>query len=167
MTGLMAAVICVVSLLQISLPTGVPLTLQVFAVALSGYVLGWARGSLSVLIYIAVGLVGAPVFAGFMGGPSVFFGPTGGFLAGFLVLSLLSGTGKDKGAAAAVALGILGLVFCHALGILHYMNVMKSEALTAFLTVSLPYIFKDTALLVGAYFVSLPIKKRIKKETSR
>ena len=162
----MAAVICVISLLQLPLATGVPLTFQVFAVALSGYVLGSLRGTGAVLIYAAIGLVGVPVFSGFVGGFSVIFGPTGGFIAGFFLLALLTGLGRDKKTVVAILLGMLGLTFCHAIGILHYMNVMKIEALSAFLTVSLPYILKDMALLVGAYLVSVSVKKRIKKETS-
>ena len=164
MTGVMAAVICVISLLQLPLSTGVPITLQVFAVALAGYLLGWARGSVAVLIYIAVGLVGVPVFSGYMGGFSAFFGPTGGFIAGFFPLALLAGFGRDKKPFFAILLGILGLVLCHIMGAGHYKIITNCSIGTAFITVSLPYIIKDIALIVGAYFLSIPIKKRIMKK---
>ena len=160
----MAAVICVISLLQLPLATGVPLTFQVFAVALSGYVLGSLRGTGAVLIYAAIGLVGVPVFSGFMGGFSVLFGPTGGFIAGFFLLALFSGFGKSKKAVPAILLGAAGLVLCHILGVGHYMLVQSSGFVTAILAVSLPYIIKDIALIIGAYFFSLPIKKRIAKK---
>ena len=107
----MAAVICVISLLQLPLATGVPLTFQVFAVALSGYVLGSLRGTGAVLIYAAIGLVGVPVLSGFVGGFSVLFGPTGGFIAGFFLLALLTGLGRDKKTVVAILLGMLGLTF--------------------------------------------------------
>ena len=136
---------------------------QVFAVALAGYLLGWARGSVAVLIYIAVGLVGVPVFSGYMGGFSAFFGPTGGFIAGFFPLALFSGLGKDKKTFFAVLLGISGLVLCHIMGAGHYKIITNCSLAAAFLTVSLPYIIKDIALIIGAYFLSLPIKKRIMK----
>ena len=159
----MAAVICVISLLQLPLATGVPLTFQVFAVALSGYVLGSLRGTGAVLIYAAIGLVGVPVFSGFVGGFSVLFGPTGGFILGFFLLALLTGFGKDKKPLWSILLGILGLALCHFLGVVHYVNVMKSGIVIALLTVSLPYILKDAALVAGAYFLSLPIKQSIAK----
>ena len=159
----MAAVICVISLLQLPLATGVPLTFQVFAVALSGYVLGSLRGTGAVFIYAAIGLVGVPVFSGVVGGFSVLFGPTGGFLAGFFLISLFAGLGKDKKPLWSILLGILGLALCHFLGVVHYVNVMKSGIVTALLTVSLPYILKDAALVAGAYFLSLPIKHSVTK----
>ena len=53
------------------MPTGVPITVQVFAVALVGVILGWKRGVLAVLVYILIGAVGVPVFANFKGGLSV------------------------------------------------------------------------------------------------
>ena len=61
-------------------PISVPLTLQTFIIALSGFVLGSSKGVASVLVYIAVGTIGAPVFTGFQGGFSVLFGMTGGFI---------------------------------------------------------------------------------------
>ena len=160
----MASVICVISLLQIPLSTGVPVTLQVFAVALAGYILGWARGSVAVLIYIAVGIVGVPVFSGYMGGFSAFFGPTGGFIVGFFLIALLSGLGRDQKAVLAILFGFAGLVLCHGLGVLHYRIITNCSIGTALLTVSLPYIIKDMALIAGAYFLSLPLKKRILKK---
>ena len=73
----------------ISIPTTVPFTLQTFAVFLAVGVLGGKRGSLSVLIYILLGAVGIPVFAGFSGGFGVLLGQTGGYIVGFLFSALL------------------------------------------------------------------------------
>ena len=61
MTGMMAALLAVMSQMQIPLPTGVPVTLQTFAVALCGYLLGPAMGTLAVGVYLALGAVGVPV----------------------------------------------------------------------------------------------------------
>ncbi|MEM0275120.1 MAG: biotin transporter BioY, partial [Nitrososphaerota archaeon] len=57
----------------------VPITLQTLFVILSGFVGGFRVGLLSQLIYLAVGLAGLPVFAGFKGGYMVFLGPTAGY----------------------------------------------------------------------------------------
>lgn len=77
MVGVFAAVMAVLSQISIPLPTGVPVTLQTFAVALCGYVLGVQMGGLALAVYLAIGAVGLPVFAGFSGGIGAFAGVTG------------------------------------------------------------------------------------------
>ena len=68
MTGMLAAVMAVMSQIQFPLPSGVPVTMQTFAMALAGYILGWRYGLASTVVYILLGAVGVPVFAGFSGG---------------------------------------------------------------------------------------------------
>lgn len=68
MVGVFAAVLAVLSQISFPLPSGIPVTLQTFAVALCGYALGCKRGTLAVLVYIVLGAVGLPVFANFSGG---------------------------------------------------------------------------------------------------
>jgi len=161
LTGVMAAAVAVISVWQIPMPFGVPLTFQIFAAALSGYVLGALRGGTATAIYIALGCVGAPVFSGFAGGLSHLAGPTGGFVAGFIPVSLLCGAFRDRGRTFAVFSGIAGLVLCHAIGVLWCATGTDVSVLTALLTVSLPYFLKDTLLLAGAYFVSLPVRRAV------
>ena len=73
----------------ISIPTVVPFTLQTFAIFLSIGILGGKRGTLAVLVYILLGLMGIPVFAGFSGGIGVLAGNTGGYIMGFLLSALV------------------------------------------------------------------------------
>lgn len=73
----------------ISIPTAIPFTLQTFAVFLAVCVLGGKRGTLSVLVFVLLGAVGVPVFAGFTGGPHVLMGNTGGYIIGFIFAGLL------------------------------------------------------------------------------
>jgi len=77
------AIIAVSAQIIIPLPHGVPMTLQTFTIALAGILLGPKKGGLTVLIYILLGGVGVPVFAGFLGGLGVIFGFTGGFIMSF------------------------------------------------------------------------------------
>jgi biotin transport system substrate-specific component len=70
---------------------GVPLTLQTLGVLLAGVVLGPWRGFLSVLLYLAVGFAGLPVFAGGTGGLAVFAKPSIGFLLSFPLAALVAG----------------------------------------------------------------------------
>ena len=85
--GASAALIAVCS--WISVPSPVPFTLQTFAVFSAVGILGGRRGTIAVLVYLLLGAVGLPVFAGFRGGVGVLLGTTGGYIAGFLLAALL------------------------------------------------------------------------------
>ncbi|NTV39530.1 MAG: hypothetical protein HGA51_06180 [Demequinaceae bacterium] len=73
------------------LVSGVPITLQTLAVLLAGAALGPWRGAAAVVLYLAVGTAGAPVFAGRSGGFAPWTGPTAGFLAGFVAAAFVTG----------------------------------------------------------------------------
>ncbi len=73
----------------ISIPSPVPFTLQTFAIFLVLGVLGGRRGTVSVIIYLLLGIVGMPVFSGFKGGFGVILGPTGGYIVGFLLSAII------------------------------------------------------------------------------
>jgi len=75
---------------------GVPITLQTFFAILSGVVLGSRLGAISMTVYTFVGLVGAPVFAGFSGGPRTILSPTFGFILSFILLSYFAGKIVEK-----------------------------------------------------------------------
>ena len=79
----------------ISVPLEVPFTLQTFGLFLTVGVLGGKRGTFAILIYILLGAIGVPVFAGFSGGLGVLLGTTGGYIVGFL-LSGLAMWGLEK-----------------------------------------------------------------------
>lgn len=68
----------------ISIPGAVPFTFQTFGIFLTVSVLGGKRGTLSVLLYIFIGLIGIPVFSGLQGGIGILLGPTGGYIIGFI-----------------------------------------------------------------------------------
>ena len=151
-TGVMAALLIVLSQISIPLPTGIPVTLQTLAVALCGYVLGPVLGTLSVGVYLALGAVGLPVFAGFSGGLGSFVGMTGGYLWAFLPMAFLCGLGAQRGGKAwALLLGALGLAVCHLCGAFQFAAVMSLSPWQAFLTASAPYLIKDALSLVLAY----------------
>jgi len=75
----------------------VPITGQTFAVLLAGALLGSKRGALSQLTYLGLGAMGAPIFAGWMGGPAVLMGPTGGYLIGFVAAAFVVGLLAERG----------------------------------------------------------------------
>jgi len=75
----------------------VPFTGQTFGVLLAGTLLGSRRGALAVMAYLAEGASGLPVFAGGAFGPAYFFGPTGGYLLGFIPAAYVSGWLAERG----------------------------------------------------------------------
>ncbi len=161
-TALFTAVICICSLISISLPGGVPLTLQTFAVSLTGFVLRWKQAAVSVGVYLAVGLAGLPVFSGFSGGLAHFIGPTGGFLLGFLFLAALCGAVPRKQKLLCGVLSLLGLGICHLFGVLQFSLVMDTSPAAAFLVVSLPYAVKDILSVFGAYMTAAALEKTMR-----
>jgi biotin transport system substrate-specific component len=83
---------------QIPVPWSlVPITGQTFAVLLSGAVLGPRRAFIAQVLYLIEGAAGAPVFAGGMGGPLVFAGPTAGYLVAFPFAAALTGSLAARG----------------------------------------------------------------------
>ena len=79
--------------LAVRLPfTPVPLTLQTLFVVMAGIMLGPRDGFYAMVSYVGMGLLGAPIFAGFTFGPAVLFGPTGGYLLAFPAAALVAGS---------------------------------------------------------------------------
>ena len=165
-TALTTAILALLAQISIPLPNGVPLTAQVVAVAFGGYLLGAKKGALAVGIYIALGMVGAPVFSGFSGGFQRIIAPTGGFIWGFLPLSILCGIGITKKWSRyeklyAVTFGILGLALCHLCGIIQFSAIMQCSPISALIVASLPYLPKDVLCVIAAYAAAHTVKKRI------
>ena len=95
--GLMAALTCIAGPLSLPLPfSPVPISLTNLAIYFSVYILGMKRGTISYLVYLLLGLVGLPVFSAFTSGPAKLFGPTGGYLIGFIFIALISGYCVDR-----------------------------------------------------------------------
>ncbi|WLR50433.1 biotin transporter BioY [Bacillus tianshenii] len=75
---------------------GVPLSMGPFLSILAGLLLGSRLGALSMLVYLLVGIAGAPVFSQFKGGIAVVFGNTGGFLISYIVAAYVAGKIMEK-----------------------------------------------------------------------
>jgi biotin transport system substrate-specific component len=102
--------------------SAVPVTLQTLGVMLAGLVLGARLGALSVLVYLAIGAVGVPVFAGGAAGLAPFAGPTGGYLLAFPVGAYVTGLiafrgGRFRPALAFVAAVVGGILVVYAIGV--------------------------------------------------
>lgn len=161
--GMLTAVLAVLAQIAIPMPSNVPLTLQTFAVALCAYLGGMKKGVPALLIYLVLGAVGAPVFSHLRGGFGMLLGVTGGFLWGFIPLSLLCAAGmRIPNKAAALLLGLLGLLLCHLCGVLQYMLIAAVGFRESLLLVSVPYLLKDAVSVAAAYAVSLAVHRALR-----
>jgi biotin transport system substrate-specific component len=146
---------------QISIGAPVPMTLQTLAVMLIGLTFGARLAVATVLLYLAQGAAGLPVFAGFAGGAQHLAGPTGGYLAGFLVAAGLIGALADRGMTrswAGAALSLLaGLVVIFGLGALWLGHVIGyDKAVAAGVT---PFLLGDAIKLVLAVLIGKGVLK--------
>lgn len=159
--GLGIALIAVCS--WISIPMTVPFTLQTFAVCLIAALLGLRRGLWTVLCYILLGAVGAPVFAGFKGGFGALLGVTGGYIVGFLFTALVVGLASERWGRklkVLVPAMILGILLCYAFGTAWFVLVYTKNSGpigvgTALGWCVLPYIPADAAKLLLASLLSV------------
>lgn len=159
--ALLSAMLAVFSQLALPMPGQMPLTLQTFGVALCMGLGGKPKGRPAILIWLALGAVGVPVFSQFRGGLAVLLGPTGGFLIGFLLLSFCLSKGSENGRIASVLWGASGLFLCHLCGFLHYAAVTGLGIWESFLLVSLPYLGKDALSLLAAVPAASAIRKAL------
>ncbi len=99
----------------------VPMTMQTFAILVIGMAYGWRLGGATVLLYLAEGAVGLPVFAG-GGGIAYFAGPTTGYLVGFVVAAAIVGAlaerGWDRSVSKTLLANTLGTVMIFVPGVL-------------------------------------------------
>lgn len=146
--ALMAAVLCVIS--PLSIPVGaVPISLATLGVMLAGALLGAQLGTLSVLIYLVLGWVGLPVFAGYSSGFTCLFGPTGGYMIGYLFLAFLTGfLYKKKPLPYLVGSILVGELVLYLLGTIWFMFVAQTSLVSALTICVLPFIPGDIAKIV-------------------
>lgn len=164
LTALFAAIIVVLTMTSIPMPTGVPVTLQTFGIALCGYLLGMKLGVTAVGLYMALGAVGLPVFSGFQGGFGPILGYTGGFMWGFFLMALLCGLAvKKENKVLRISLGLVGLLLCHLLGVVQYSIVSGTPFLPSALAVSVPYLIKDVVSVLAALAVAVALQAALKK----
>lgn len=158
----------------ISIPTLIPFTLQTFAIFLSVLVLGGKRGTIAVVLYLLLGLIGVPVFAEFSAGPQVLFGSTGGYLVGFILAALimwlaerlfLKDHPRDRRATLVQVVSMfLGMLACYTVGTIWFMVVYLRDTGAIGLTTVLgwcviPFLIPDIAKCALALTVANMLRK--------
>lgn len=144
-TAMFVAIIIVCA--QIQIPFGqVPFTLQTLGVFLAAAMLGWKLSTIAVFVYALAGFIGLPVFAGFTGGVGIVFGPTGGYIVGFLFTAVIIGIITEKFGKKIRTLAIsmiAGMAACYLFGTVWFVFVMKTDILSAILMCVVPYLVAD------------------------
>lgn len=167
LVGLMAAVICILAPFSLPIPISpVPISLGFLAIYFVLTVLGLKLGFISVVIYILLGLVGLPVFTGFTGGPGKLFGPTGGYIIGYLFMALICGFFIDKwdNRLLPSILGmIMGTAVCYLFGsiwLAYQASYTLPQALWAGV---IPYIPGDLVKLILAMTLGRQVRRRLQR----
>lgn len=165
--GLMTAIICVMAPFALPIPfSPVPISLGTLAIYFVLTVLGLKFGTISVIIYILLGLAGLPVFTGFRGGPGTLFGPTGGYIIGYIFMALICGFFIDKWGNKILLcfLGmILGTAALYVFGSFWLAFQLSYTLPQAFMAGAIPYIPGDLIKLVIAVAVGRQLRKRLQK----
>lgn len=166
LTALMTAITCIAAPFVIPLPfSPIPISLTNLILYISIYVLGWRRATASYLIYLLLGAVGLPVFSGFTGGIGKIAGPTGGYLAGFIFLTIISGyiLEKFRGKRIFTAAGmILGTAVTYLFGtgwLCFQMQLTFPQGLAAGV---LPYLPGDCIKIAAALMIGPILYKRVR-----
>ena len=172
LASMFAAITAVMGVLPaIPLPfSPVPITLQMLGVLLSGAILGSGLGFVSIVIYLLLGLVGLPIFAGGASGPGVFTGPTGGYLIAFPIAAFLMGylvkraeSNKKLFLVYNAFAVILPIAIVYIIGTIQLALVLDFSMSKAFLVGSLPYIPLDLLKAAIALSIAYPTRRRLNK----
>lgn len=144
----------------------VPITLQTLFLNLAAALLGGRLGALSQVIYILLGVIGLPVFAGGKAGIGVLIGPTGGYLIGFVVASYVIGRlieMKERAGFIWMACSmVFGLVVIYLLGVAQLLIVAKLTLKKAIAVGVLPFLIGDALKIILATLIAVKIRDKIK-----
>lgn len=159
--ALMVAMNCVSAYIIIPLPFSLsPLALQTLIVNLTGYVLNAKQAFMTMLVYLLVGLAGVPVFTGGSAGPGKLFGPTGGYIIGFLFTAVFLAyfRGEKYSFKRYALLGcVIGIPLIYVFGVVQLKLITGMGWDKAIMTGALPFIPLDIVKCLAAAVIAGPI----------
>ena len=150
----------------LSVPMGdMVITLQTFGIFLTLGLLGGKRGTVSIFVYLILGVIGAPVFSGFRGGLGALLGTTGGYIFGFMLTALiywLITSLKDTPFTRLIAM-VLGLLLCYGCGswwyLTRYLSAGEMTLGIVLLKCVVPYLIPDAIKLTLAWVLTGKLKR--------
>lgn len=163
-TAMLTALLCIAG--PVTLPLGpVPLSLTTAVLMLMALLLSGARATLCCAVYLLMGLIGLPVFAGFTGGVGALIGPTGGFLLGYPLLTALCGflCAHWTGRIPQLCFFFLGTALLYLTGTAWYCAQAGAEVSAALTVCVLPFLPGDAVKIAAVLTFGNAIKARLKK----
>ncbi len=161
--ALMVAMNCVSAYIIIPLPFSLsPIALQTLIVNLTGYVLNAKQAFMTMLVYLLVGLAGVPVFTGGSAGPGKLFGPTGGYIIGFLFTAVFLAyfKGEKYNFKRYALLGcVIGIPLIYVFGVVQLKLITGMGWDKAIMTGALPFIPLDIVKCLAAAVIAGPINR--------
>lgn len=167
--GLFAAFIAICS--WIAIPATVPFTLQTMGIFITVGLLGGKRGTIAIFVYILLGIIGIPVFAGFSSGLGAILGTSGGYIIGFLFSALFMWFMErvfGNSCFTFIISMLIGLLICYSFGTFWFMMVYTQTTGPVALSVVLgwcviPFIIPDLIKIALSFVCVNRLKKIIKK----
>ena len=170
--ALCAAVTCVLAPISVPLAGEVPISLATFAVLLSGILLGAKYGAISQLVYVLLGSVGVPIFAGWTGGIGITLGVTGGYIIGYIPMAFIAGllyhrfgreaSGTRKYIVMFVSM-VLATAVLYILGTAWFMAQTGMTLGASLAACVIPFLPGDLIKIVAVMLVSVPIEAALKR----
>ena len=165
LTSLCAAIIAVLAQILIPLPL-IPITGQTLAIGLVVTILGLKHGTYAVLLYILLGAIGLPVFQSFTGGLGILFGPTGGYIIGFIPTALVIGFYLKKTRLTfphALVANILGMLVTLAFGAVWLKYLAELSWTGALLSGVIPFLIVGVIKAILAAWVGVIVRQRLEQ----
>ena len=161
-TALFAAFLCILA--PVCIPVGaIPVSLGTFCVCLLALLADRRCALMALLLYVGMGAIGLPVFAGYVGGGQVLVGPTGGFLMGyiFMVMVISLFCRRRRSVPRMVAGTLLGHLVCYAVGTAWYAVLAKVPPVAAFAVGVLPFLAFDAVKIAAVIVLVVLLGDRI------
>lgn len=166
--GLMTAILCMIAPFSVPIPGNlVPISMGTFGVYLISSLIGRKKGVLCVFLYLMLGMVGIPVFAGWSGGFHKLAGPTGGYLIGYLFIAFFTGLAAERfqKKISLYSLGmVIGTIICYAFGTI-WLSIQNATGIFETFSVAvLPFLPGDLIKIIAVVLILYPLKKSVRKE---
>ncbi|WP_042346837.1 biotin transporter BioY [Bacillus massiliigorillae] len=162
-TALFAAIIGLLAQITIPLPL-IPITGQTFAIGLASTILGARYGTLSVLLYIFLGIAGVPVFSAMTSGLGIVLGPTGGYIVGFIPAAFIIGLYIEKtklNFMNAMIANTLGMIITLLFGTAWLKFSGDLSWTTAFISGTLPFLIVGLIKAALASYLGVIVRNRL------
>ncbi len=163
--AMVTAITCIIAPFSIPIPVSpVPISLTNLILLISIYILGFKDATISFLIYLLLGAFGLPVFSGFTGGMGKIAGPTGGYLIGFIFMTIIAGIFVERFANRRILI-VTGMVLATLVAYFFgtvWLAFQMELPFTAALSIGvIPYLPGDTAKIILAVLTGPLLRSRL------